>query len=187
MIAHVVNPAGHRRAIDMNVEGRQKDADTRHRVGEQAIAMDRRDGDNPAVGGRNHQAVAGGDLAFRIAKEMPRSASVSSAKAMPANCQRTSNASNVSAAAERINGQPSFAIRIVRGLERVITHQVNSLILTSVDQAVLAQPRHHRTQTGADFFQRMIGLFFSELAKVRRSRLKLVDPLVGELTGLNVL
>ena len=38
LIAHVVNPAGHRRAIDMDVEGRQKDADTRHRVGEQAIA-----------------------------------------------------------------------------------------------------------------------------------------------------
>ncbi len=66
--------------------------------------------------------------------------------------------------AERTGAPPREAERQKQrkpALDRPEKHRVAGLVALFVDQLVLADPRHHRAQLGADFFDRMLSAAFA--------------------------
>ena len=64
--------------------------------------------------------------------------------------------------------------------------KIAALIAAFVHQPVLCQPGHHAAQSSADFFQRMVGRFLTQLGEMRHAALIFINPFFGKLARLNV-
>ncbi len=99
LVAHLFNYAAYRRAVHVNVEYVQKDADARVR-----LSIDLANGDigDLAVGGRDYRALDSGNATLRIAKNHRKNAA--SSNGMPA--ERQAASAKPTSAATRMNASP---------------------------------------------------------------------------------